>query len=154
MRVSCSRIRPKNRKIRAKVDSKVYCIWCLLPMGSCVWVLLRPTGLWTLKGCEPRPTVYRPYPRKLESLTICKCNYKSSTFSSVIKDSECWSVWSRTHDLPHSSLVLNQLSQRCCFGERETHEKLVLSNELKKFELPPWGNKMADVSRVSPSSER
>ena len=34
-----------------------------------VWtVLLRPTGLWTLKGCETGPTVYSPFPRRLESL--------------------------------------------------------------------------------------
>ena len=44
-----------------------------------VWVLLRPTGLWTLKGCETGRTVYRPYPRRLESLAICRCHYKGST---------------------------------------------------------------------------
>ena len=33
-----------------------------------VWVLLRPTVLWTLKGCETGPTVYSPYPKRLESL--------------------------------------------------------------------------------------
>ena len=108
-----------------------------------VWVLLRPTGLWTLKGCETGPTVYcwfsltwstamffnenkrkrlhnnrvkfpedlvgaptwPPFlclghqhggrdvmwkPRivlireELKVLTICGCNYKGSTFSSVI----------------------------------------------------------------------
>ena len=34
--------------------------------------------------CEKGPPAYRPYPRSLESLTICGCNYKGSTFSSVI----------------------------------------------------------------------
>ena len=33
------------------------------------------------RNCE---TGYRPYPRRLESLTICRWNYKGSTFSSVI----------------------------------------------------------------------
>ena len=34
--------------------------------------------------CETGPTVYSPYPRRLESLIICGCNYKGSNFSSVI----------------------------------------------------------------------
>ena len=33
--------------------------------------------------CETGPTVYSPYPRRLESLIIYECNYKGSTFSSV-----------------------------------------------------------------------
>ena len=36
------------------------------------------------KDCETGPTVLRPYPRRLESLTICRCHYKGSTFFSVI----------------------------------------------------------------------
>ena len=40
--------------------------------------------LWTLKSCEKGPTVQSPYPRRLESLSICRCNYKGSTFSSFI----------------------------------------------------------------------
>ena len=34
--------------------------------------------------CETGPTVYSPYPRRLESLTIWWCNCKGSTFYSVI----------------------------------------------------------------------
>ena len=43
-----------------------------------------PYYLISNKGYETRPPVYSPYPRRLESLTICRCSYKGSTFSSVI----------------------------------------------------------------------
>ena len=33
---------------------------------------------------ETGPPAYSPYPRRLESLIICWCDYKGSTFSSVI----------------------------------------------------------------------
>ena len=36
------------------------------------------------KWCETGPTVFRPYPRRLESLTVYRCHCKGSTFSSVI----------------------------------------------------------------------
>ena len=49
-----------------------------------VWVLLRPTRTNQWKCCETGPTVFRPYPRRLESLTVCRCHCKGSTFSSVI----------------------------------------------------------------------
>ena len=49
-----------------------------------VWVLLRPTRTDQWKCCEMGPTVFRPYPRRLESRTICRCHYKGITFFSVI----------------------------------------------------------------------
>ena len=57
-----------------------------------MWVLLRPTRTKQRNCCETGPTVFRPYPRRLESLTICRCHYKGSTlFSVIFKDPECWS---------------------------------------------------------------
>ena len=32
------------------------------------------------KCFETGPTVFRPYPRRLGSLTVCRCHYKGSTF--------------------------------------------------------------------------
>ena len=45
-----------------------------------------PHELINMEGiCETGPMVYSPYLRRLESLTICWCNYKGSTFYSVIR---------------------------------------------------------------------
>ena len=55
------------------------------------------------KVCETGPPVYRPYPRRLESLIICRCHYKDSTFSSVIfKTLSVGLARIRTRDLPLS----------------------------------------------------
>ena len=69
-----------------------------------VWVLLRPRGMWTLKDCEMGSTVYRPYPRRLESLIRCRCHYKGCAFSSeLFKVPGCWS--DRSFDLSSSRTV-------------------------------------------------
>ena len=44
--------------------------------------IFQETEQW--KSYEIEPTVFRPCPRRLECLTICRCHIKGSTFSSVI----------------------------------------------------------------------
>ena len=77
---------------RAQQPSQVFFTWvktrpqhwelCALLLTNSVWVLQRPTIIYN-KGCETGPPAYSPYPRRLEGLTICWCNYKGSTFCSV-----------------------------------------------------------------------
>ena len=52
------------------------------------WVLLCPTRTDQWKCFETGPTVFRPYPWRLESLTVCRCHYKGST---LFSDPDCWS---------------------------------------------------------------
>ena len=80
--------------------------------GKCVGFLASHKVI-TNKGCESGPTVYRPYPRRLESLTICSCHYKGSTFLlSYLKTPSAGLVGVWTRDLPQRSLVLCYLSHQ------------------------------------------
>ena len=63
--------RPQHRELHA------------LLLTNSAWVLSCPTVICN-KGCETGLSAYSPYPRRLESLIICWCSYKGSTFCSVI----------------------------------------------------------------------
>ena len=44
---------------------------------ECVIFLTSHRFITCARACETWPTVYRPYPRRLESLTVCRCYYKA-----------------------------------------------------------------------------
>ena len=55
---------------------------CPTLFGKCVDSLTSPATYVTLKMQETGPAVKSPYPIRLESLPICRYNYKGSTFFS------------------------------------------------------------------------
>jgi len=90
---------------------------------------LTPHRVESWRNCETRPQVFSRYPRRLESLTICGCNYKGSTFFSVILSPwvivQPWHrtptfrertlfgrsgiAWQRNTEVPNSVFILNSV---------------------------------------------
>ena len=77
-----------------------------------VWVLLHPAELQDQAYSLSSLSEKNLYPRRIESLTICKYNYyKGSTFYLVIWKSECWSSQGSNSWPPAPYPKLNQMSQ-------------------------------------------
>ena len=88
--------------------------WGLLPLlfsNSGVGSFTCPKEPDRWKCCETGTMVYRPYLRRLESITVCRSHCKGSTFSSVIlKTLSVGPAGFGTHNLPLSRPTLFQLS--------------------------------------------
>ena len=77
------------------------------------------------RACETGPTVYRPYPRRLESLAVCRYYYKGSTFSSEILKIGPAEVW--TYGLPLSRPALIPCIELTGGGSDMFHRKCSIS---------------------------
>ena len=84
--------------------------------------------LFTSLACDASYSylIDSPYQRRLESLTIRSCNYKSRTFLSL--HPECWSGRSRTHNLPHGIPMLTTRSNRMTFAVMHVKWSVILSD--------------------------
>ena len=74
------------------------------------------------------PMVYRPYPRSLESLTVCRCVYKDADVFTktalspqLFKDPECWSSRDLNQQPParQTGAYPTELTGRWCFIEEQ-----------------------------------
>ena len=89
---------------------------CPTLCDKCVGSFTSHRIVWTVKGCETGPTVYSPYPRRLESLTICECNSKGNTFSSRMA-ARCSTDWATGAQLRRHFCDTNPASRTFCYGK-------------------------------------
>ena len=60
-------------------------------LPRCVGSLTSHRFITCTRAFETGPTVYRPYPRRLESQTVCRCYPKAALYPQLFKDPECCS---------------------------------------------------------------
>ena len=58
---------------------------------ECVGSLTSHRFITCARACETGPMAYRPYPRRLESLTFVDVITKTALSPQLVKDPECWS---------------------------------------------------------------
>ena len=101
-----------------------------------MWVLFRPTRANQWKCCETGPTVFCPYPRRLESLIICRCHYKGSSFFSVISRPRVLAQpWFEPLKLPLSRLALSSLLLDWLACNFLPYDTVILLPKLKRRKL-------------------
>ena len=115
---------------------------CTTPLGSmpptlrtkqqCGFVyILQESEQW--KSCEMGPTVFRPYPKRLECLTICRCHNKGSTLSSVILRPECWSGLGLSPQPPTRQMGTYPIELN--WLQKKTYKKFQTSIFVKSWEI-------------------
>ena len=73
--------KPLHRPLRALLFTK----------SRCVGSLTSHRFITCARACQTVPTVYRPYPRRPESQTVCSCYTKAALSPQFFKDPGCCS---------------------------------------------------------------
>ena len=110
----------------------VYAPYSLRTKQQCgFFYILQESEQW--KSCEMGPTVFRPYPKRLECLTICRCHNKGSTLSSVILRPECWSGLGLSPQPPTRQMGTYPIELN--WLQKKTYKKFQTSIFVKSWEI-------------------